>query len=257
MLKEDPRLAINLGMVYDGDSILKRVRQQIKQCLYNKKMYNNQFFVNRWFLEVKKGKGILQLSKYTKLKIRKSNIIREFSTLDFQYCNQKTHFELKVVQQEREQISGEVTTFHVVPDVKVIVEDMFNPEINVDILGPRFFLIYMLVNARVMNVETGLESFFSSLGTQNFSGGQNWQNLEHRGAVKIHVGNRCSQMQRNMQQLAELSLNGLPKWHLPKMILPITLHSGLKIPKGMQKFMVRENNLYTRAQRMNLVNFKP
>ena len=86
--------------------------------------------------------------------------------------------------------------YNVIPNVKIIVEDMFDPEISVDILGPRYFLIFfMLVNARVMSMETGLESFFSSLGTQNFSGGQHWETLEHRGAIKLHVGEKFSQMQ--------------------------------------------------------------
>ena len=104
-------------------------------------------------------------------------------------------------------------TFHVVPDVKMIVEDLFNPEISVDNLGPRqFLIIFMLVNARVMNVETGLESFFSSLQSQNFSGGQGWKTLEHRGAEKLHVGKNLSQMCGSMQQFAELSLHGFENY---------------------------------------------
>ena len=100
----------------------------------------------------------------------------------------------------------------------MIVEDLFNPEISVDILGPRqFLIIFMLVNARVMTVETGLESFFSSLQSQTFSWGQVWKTLEHRGEVKLHVGKDLSQMRGSMQQLAELSVHGLRKWHLPKM----------------------------------------
>ena len=105
----------------------------------------------------------------------------------------------------------------------------------------------MLVNARVMNIETGLESFFSSLKSQNFTGGQSWKNLEHRGAVKLHVGDKVSHLYTNMQQLAKLSLKGLEKWHIRKLILPVTLHSGLKVPKGMEKFFVRQNNLFSRA----------
>ena len=254
VLIEDSRLVSDLGMHYRAGSILKHTRQQIKQCLYNNKMFKNQLYVNRWFRKVKRADGVLRAINYVKLNLKKSDKIKQFSHLDIQYYDMKTHFELKVAHQKP---SGETcTTFHVVPDVKVIVEDMFNPEINGDTLGQRYFLIvYMLVNARVMNVETGLESFFSSLGSQNFSGGQKWQNLENRGAVRIHVGERCSQMQENMQQLAKLSLDGLPKWHLPKMILPITIHSGLKVPKGMRKFLVKEKNMYSRAHGKSLDYF--
>ena len=146
-------------MHHNVGSILKHITQQIKQCLYRNKMFKNQLFVNRWFKEVKRAEGILRATKYLKLNIKKSDRIKQFSLLDIQCCDMKTHFELTVQKQKR--LVETFTAFHVVPDVKVIVEDMFNPEISVDILGSRYFLIvYMLVNARVMNVETGLESFF-------------------------------------------------------------------------------------------------
>ena len=78
-----------------------------------------------------------------------------------------------------------------------------------------------------MNIETGLETFFSSLKSQNFSGGQSWKTLEHRGAVKLHVQDKVSQLRPNMVQLANLSLKGVKKWNIRKFILPITLHSSL------------------------------
>ena len=179
--------------------------------------------------------------------------IKQLSKLNDTACDMKTHFEI-TFSRESNTGSESITICHVVPNVKLILEDMFNPDISVDILGSRkFLIIYMLVNARCMNVETGLESFFSSLDSQSFSGGQSWKTLEHRGAVKLHVGDNLSQMQQNMQQLSRLSLHGLRGWHLPKMILPITVHSGLKVPKAITKFLVGKNNMYTRAQKLDLV----
>ena len=88
-----------------------------------------------------------------------------------------------------------------------------------DKLGSRnFLIIFMLVNARVKNIETGLETFFSSLKLQNFSGGQLWTTLEHRGAVKLHVQDKVSQLRPNMVQLANLSLEGVKKWNIRKFI---------------------------------------
>ena len=206
VLKEDPRLSDVLYMEYHGGALLRHIRKQISNCLYSMKSYMNDLFVNRWFLEVKGGSGVLNQDKYVKLKLKKTDTVIRFTKMDLQHYDMKTHFELTVTRKSSN------LCFHVVPDVKTIVEDMFNPEIHVDVLGPRHFLIiFMLVNARVMNFETGLESFFSSLESQNFSGGQHWQTLEHRGAIKLHVNDNFSQLQENMQQLAKLSLQGMPK----------------------------------------------
>ena len=98
-----------------------------------------------------------------------------------------------------------------------------------------------------MNVETGLKSFFSSLESQSFSGGQKWETLEHRGPIKIHAGDKFSQLQANMNNLAQLSYKGVPEYGLPKLILPITVHSGLKQPKSMEKFLQKKDNLYSRG----------
>ena len=57
-----------------------------------------------------------------------------------------------------------------------------------------------------MNVETGLESFFSSLENQNFSGGQKWETLEHRGAIEIQIGNTVSMFKATPNHVAKLSL---------------------------------------------------
>ena len=139
-------------------------------------------------------------------KLQKTDTVIQFTKMNLQHYDMKTHFELTVTRKSSN------CRFHVVPDIKTILEDMFNPEIHVDVFGPRdFLIIFMLVNSRVMNVETGLESFFSSLESQNFSGGQHWQTLEHRGAIKLHVNDNFSQLQENMHQLAKLSLQGLPK----------------------------------------------
>ena len=55
-----------------------------------------------------------------------------------------------------------------------------------------------------------------------------------------------------MEQLANLSLKGLKKWNIRKLILPITVHSGLKVPKGLKKFFVRQNTIYSRAQKIDI-----
>ena len=91
----------------------------------------------------------------------------------------------------------------------------------------------------------GAEKFFSSLESQSFSGGQKWETLEHRGAIKIHAGDKFSQLQANMNNLAQLSYKGVPEYGLPKLILPITVHSGLKQPKSMEKFLQKKDNLYS------------
>ena len=112
------------------------------------------------------GSSIICSDKYTKLRLYNTDVIKQLSKLNDTTCDMKTHFQLTVSRKT------ETIKFHVVPNVKLVVEDMFNAEISVDILGSRnFLIIFMLVNARVMNVETGLESF-SSLEAQNLSGGQ-------------------------------------------------------------------------------------
>ena len=50
-----------------------------------------------------------------------------------------------------------------------------------------------------------------------------------------------------MQQLAELSFQGVPEWKLDKLILPICLHSKYDKPKGILKFYEETNTLYERA----------
>ena len=252
VLNEDPRLSQSLGMEFDDGALLRYTRQQMAKCLYGNEKHENRLFANSWFLNVVPGKGVLCIDKYKKLKLGTTDVVVQFSKLEDEFGDMKTHFHLTV--RKKTNMVENTITFHVVPDVKMIVEDLFNPEISVDNLGPRqFLIIFMLVNARVMNVETGLESFFSSLQSQNFSVGQGWKTLEHRGAVKLHVGKNLSQMRGSMQQLAALSPHGLRKWHLPKMILPITVHSGLKVPKAISKFLLVKKNVYTRAQNMDLI----
>ena len=237
-------------MEYSGGAILRHIRKQLAACIYEKKIYRGELFLNRWFLEVRNGTGILAPDKYIKLRLNSTDVVRELSRMDDQFYDMKTHFQLTIKRMTSR--ADKLLYLHIVPDVKVITADMFEPSISIDTLGPRnFLIIFMLVNARVMNIETGLESFFSSLKSQNFSGGQSWQTLVDRGAVKIHIGKKASQMHENMQQLAQLSLHGVPKWHLPKMILPITIHSGLKVPKGVRKFLKKETNMYTQARQIN------
>lgn len=60
------------------------------------------------------------------------------------------------------------------PDYINIIEDLFDSKCSVDLLGPRTFLIvFMLVNAKTMNLETALQSFFATFENQSFTGGQN------------------------------------------------------------------------------------
>ena len=61
----------------------------------------------------------------------------------------------------------------------------------------------------------GAGNFFSNLESQSFSGGQKWETLEHRGAIKIHAGDKFSQLQANMNNLAQLSYKGVPEYGLP------------------------------------------
>ena len=88
-----------------------------------------------------------------------------------------------------------VICLDVVPNHKVIMEDLFDTLMLVDRMGSRNILIIcMLVNARTMNIETGLETFFSSLKSGSFSVGQSWKTLVHRGFIKLHAAGRVSQM---------------------------------------------------------------
>ena len=121
-------------------------------------------------MKVIPGKGILKKDKYSKLKISNDSVVYQLSKLDVSPYDCKAHFKVTLLPKSLH--PDDQITFHIVPDVKTIVEDFFNPEISVDKLGSRnFLIIFMLVNARVMNIETGLETFFSSLKSQNFSGG--------------------------------------------------------------------------------------
>ena len=254
VLNEDPRLHNILGMEYNGGSTLRYIRRQMTNCLYEKKKYGGNFFLCRWFLEVAKGTGIIAKEKFSKLRILDNDVVLELSRSNISYYNCKSYFKLTLLRKASN--NEERIVLNIVPDVKVIVEDFFNPEISVDTLGSRHFLIiFMLVNARVMNIETGLETFFSSLKSQSFSGGQSWKTLEHRGAVKLHIGDKLSQLQANMKHLAKLSLKGLSKWHIRKLILPVTIHSGLRFPKGLDKFFVRQNNIYSRVLNINNEDF--
>ena len=114
---------------------------------------------------------------------------------------------------------------------------MFNPDISVDILGPRYFLnVYMLVNARVINLETGLESLSPSLGSQIFSGGQKWQNLEENRGVwgyTLEKGARkCSRISNNLRnsRLIDYLSGTYPKLYF-QISNKITIHTGFKVKK--------------------------
>ena len=71
----------------------------------------------------------------------------------------KTYFELTIIQQAK--YGTKAIHFVLIPNVKIIVEDMFGPGIDVDSLGDHSnFIFLMLVNVQVMNMGTGHESFF-------------------------------------------------------------------------------------------------
>ena len=90
-----------------------------------------------------------------------------------------------------------VICFDVVPNVKVIMGDFFDPLITVDRMGSQNILIIsMLVNARTMNIEIGLETFFQVSSPSLFPEAS--PASEHRGFIKLYATGRVSQMQKNM-----------------------------------------------------------
>ena len=167
---------------------------------------------------------------------------------DLHTKDMKTHFIIKIQRHDTK------IQERVIIDLKCMVEDLFDPLISADILGSRDFLIvYMQANARSMNVETGLESFFSSLASQNFSGGQGGETLEHRGAIKLHVGDDCTGFEKNTRHLAKLSQQGLPQWGIQKLILPITNAAGTQTPKGLMKFKRVKDSHHQRALTIDIL----
>ena len=95
MLKEDPRLSDVLGMEYDRGAMLCYVRKQMRVCIYNKAVHNGELFLNRWFLVVRIGKGILSSHVYKKtLRLRSTDNVKQFTIIDEQFFDMKTHFEL-------------------------------------------------------------------------------------------------------------------------------------------------------------------
>ena len=67
----------------------------------------------------------------------------------------------------------------------------------------------------------GSEKFFFEPGVAIVFWWAEMATLEHRGAIKIHTGDKFSQLQTNMNNLAQLSYKGVPEFGLPKLILPI------------------------------------
>ena len=83
----------------------------------------------------------------------------------------------------------------VVPDVKVIMEDVFDPQIFVNRMGSRNNLIIcMLVNARTMNIETGLATFFQVSSPSVFltaSPGEHWSIVVSLSCILLAEFRRC------------------------------------------------------------------
>jgi len=142
-----------------------------------------------------------------------------------------------------------IKEFNVVPNYQVIIEDLFDISYSCDLLGPRMFLIiFNLVNAKTMNLETGLESFFASFQNQSFSGGQKPETLVHRGVIKNHIRDGFSQMKTNMEQLASICKNGLPAFNIDKILLPITFHHENSTPAAfMKNYFQKNNDMYNRS----------
>ena len=105
----------------------------------------------------------------------------------------------------------------------------------------------MLVNAKTMNLETGLESFFASLEAQSF-GPQDSETLVNRGVIKIHIRNGFSQMKKNMNQLASLCKEGLPEFKIDQILLPIVTHRKQITPATFMKNYFQEGeSMYNRC----------
>ena len=106
----------------------------------------------------------------------------------------------------------------------------------------------MLVNAKNMNLETGLESFFASFQNQNVSGGQTPETLVHRGVIKNHIRDGFSQMKTNMDQLASICKNGLACFNIDKILLPITIHRENATPAAfMKNYFQKSSDMYNRS----------
>ncbi len=82
-----------------------------------------------------------------------------------------------------------------------------------------------------MNVETGLESFFSSLEGQHFSGHHS-ETIKNRGIIKIHTGENVTRMKENMMQLASISNGNYEAWRVHELYQPICVHSQLDVSKA-------------------------
>ena len=87
-----------------------------------------------------------------------------------------------------------------------------------------------------MNLETCLESYFSSFQNQAF-GPQNVETLVNRGVIKSHVREDVNLFYRNMRQLSILLKHGVPQFQIPQFCLPIIVHSQHTDPTALRKYM--------------------
>ena len=102
-------------------------------------------YLCRWFWEGTKDSGIIGKDKFSKLKILGNNVIFKLSRSDISYYDCKSQFKLTLLRKASNY--EETIVINIVPDVKVILEDFFNPKISVDKLGSRHLLIiFLLVN---------------------------------------------------------------------------------------------------------------
>lgn len=118
-----------------------------------------------------------------------------------------------------------------------------------------FLIIFMMVNAKTMSVETGLESSFASFENKSFSGGQKPETLAHHGVIKNHIRGGFSQMKTNMEQVASICKNGLPAYNIDKILLHLTIHRENSTPAAFMKnyFQKKNNDMYNRSATVHLL----
>jgi len=108
-------------------------------------------------------------------------------------------------------------------------------------------IIFMLVNAKTMNLETALESFFASFQAQSF-GPQHPSTLVNRGVIKNHIRDGFTQMKKNMEQLSLICKDGLDAFNIDKILLPVVTHRSNITPTAfMKNFFQQNQNMYNRC----------
>ena len=263
-VSEDPRLRNTLGVRMDNGALLVHFRTQMLYAVFSKFEQVILDAPRRWFfLYARKSPSTDLLSEhsYTRLskfvpvdytvnsfKIRSGSFVDCYDhfTLNLTF----TEYELRRMPNNKKRSVEKLVTrdLHVVPDIVTIVQDLYDEKIRRDILGPRLFLIiFDLVNAKTMNVETAMESYFSILENQKF-GRQDPLNLVNRGIIKSHVGDNFHFMSTNMRQLAALCRQGVSPFGIQRMCMPLTFHTRFSTPTAFVKYShAALNNMYSRV----------